>query len=87
VSNNTLKDINLSDNSITNEGAIQISNFLKLNATLTSLDLGKVLNIIIGFNNIDTEGFKTIVDAMKENKGLTVLRLRNVDSTHSMQFN
>ena len=65
--NCTLTSINLSDNSIGNEGARAIAQSLEKNCTLTSINLSD--------NSIGNEGAKAIAQALKTNTTLTSMDL------------
>jgi hypothetical protein len=66
--NTTLTKLNLSKNSIGNQGASAFAEALKTNTTLTTLDFS--------WNYIDIKGAKKLVEAMKINSTLTTLYLK-----------
>ena len=65
--NTTLKELDLSDNSIGAEGAKAIARALEKNKTLTALDLRD--------NNIGDEGAIAIANALRENYSIRIKRL------------
>ena len=65
--NNTLTELDLSENNISYSGATSIAEAIKVNNTLTKLDLST--------NNIGDIGAKFIIKALKFNIRLTHLKL------------
>ncbi|KAF9209827.1 hypothetical protein BGZ49_000548 [Haplosporangium sp. Z 27] len=67
--NTILTTWNLEHSSITNEGALALSEVLKTNTTLTTLNLG--------WNSIENEGALALSEALKTNCTLTTLALES----------
>ncbi len=67
--NNTVTNIDLSDNQIRNEGAGLIACFLEKNSSVTYIDLSN--------NKIGNEGARLILKAIRKNNTLTEINLHN----------
>jgi len=62
-------------NSIGKKGAKEIANLLKINSTLTLINLGNLLHHTIDGNSLGNEGAKEIAKALRDNYTLTTLSL------------
>ena len=79
--NKTLKKLNITDNSISDDGAAAISDGLKYIISLQELNMSH--------NKITSEGAKMIAEAIKVNTTLHTLDLRldDIDINDELSFN